>query len=79
MTRDGYSVNPLDRAGSDLVQCDRDLLAKLKTLDEPALEKELRLFVSKEEIKAVLARRDLIVKFFEAKGESALYNRPPRT
>jgi hypothetical protein len=67
------------RNDKNLVQCDRDLLAKLKTLDEPALEKELRLFVSKDEIKAVLARRDLIVKFFEAKGESALYNRPPRT
>ena len=67
------------RNDKNLVQCDRDLLAKLKILDEPALEKELRLFVSKEEIKAVLARRDLIVKFFEAKGESALYNRPPRT
>ena len=67
------------RNDKNLVQCDRDLLAKLKTLDEPALEKELRLFVSKEEIKALLLRRDVIVKFFEAKGESALYNRPPRT
>jgi hypothetical protein len=56
-----------------------DLLAKLKGLDQATLEKELMPYVSKEEIKGLLARRDLIVKFFEKKGESALYNRPKRS
>jgi hypothetical protein len=59
-----------------LNQCDRALLAKLKTLDEPTLTKELKAYVSKPEIKALLARRDLIVKFFEAKGDGALFDRP---
>lgn len=61
-----------------LTQCDRSLLAKMKTLDEAQLEKELKPYVNKEEIRGLLARRDLIVKFFEAKGESGLYDRPVR-
>jgi hypothetical protein len=59
-----------------LNQCDRALLAKIKTLDEPTLTKALKQYVSKEEIKGLLARRDLIVKFFEAKGDGALFDRP---
>ena len=61
-----------------LNQCDRALLAKLKTLDEPTLTKELKPYVSKGEVNALLARRDLIVKFFEAKGDAALFDRPVR-
>jgi len=67
------------RAPKNLVQCDRALLAKMKALDESTLETELAGSVNREEIKAVLARRDRIVKFFEEKGESALYDRPPRS
>jgi hypothetical protein len=67
------------KAPGDLVQCDRSLLAKLKALDQAALEKELRPYLNREEIRGLLARRDLIVKFFEGKGESVLYDRPPRT
>jgi hypothetical protein len=63
----------------NLVQCDRKLLEKMKTLDQATLEKELRPYVTKEEIKGLLARRDIIVKTFEAKGADALYDRPPRT
>jgi hypothetical protein len=63
----------------DLVQCDRKLLAKLKELDEPTLQKQLMPYANKEEIKGLLARRDLIVKFFAEKGDSVLYDRPPRT
>ena len=59
-----------------LQQCDRALLAKLKSLDEETLTKELKRYVNKAEIKALLARRDLIVKFFDAKGEAALFDRP---
>ena len=63
----------------NLVQCDRGLLAKMKALDEATLKKELSLYVNGEEIKGLLARRDLIVKFFESKGESVLYDRPKRS
>ena len=57
---------------------DRNLLAKMKTLDEATLTKEFGQNVTKDEIHALLARRDLIVKFFDEKGPSALYDRPAR-
>jgi hypothetical protein len=61
-----------------LTQCDRSLLARMKTLDEATLLKELKPYVLKDEIKGLLARRDLIVAFFEAKGEGGLFDRPSR-
>lgn len=67
------------REVKNLVQCDRNLLAKMKALDQPTLKKELSPYVNSEEIKGLLARRDKIVKFFEDKGPSVLYDRPPRT
>ena len=63
---------------SVLRTCDRTMLAKMKTLDEATLTKEFGKDVTKDEIQGLLARRDLIVKFFEAKGESALFDRPKR-
>lgn len=61
-----------------LVRCDRNLLAKMKALDEATLQKEFAPHVSRDEIRGLLARRDIIVKFFEAKGDSALFDRPAR-
>jgi hypothetical protein len=63
---------------SVLKSVDRNMLAKMRTLDEAALTKEFGRDVSKDEIRGLLARRDLIVKFFDAKGESALFDRPQR-
>ena len=61
-----------------LSYCDRNLLAKMKGLDEPGLRKELEPYVGLLEIQGLLARRDLIVKFFGAQGERFLYDRPAR-
>ena len=61
-----------------LTQCDRALLAKMKALDEPTLLKELKGYANKAEVQGLLARRDLIVKFFEDKGVAGLYDRPAR-
>lgn len=63
-----------------LTQIDRKMLAALKALDEPTLTKEFAKarLASKDEIKGLLARRDAIVKIFEQKGESALFDRPAR-
>ncbi len=58
--------------------CDRNVLAKMKALDAATLNKEMKNYLEKGEIQGLLARRDLIVKFFAAKGDSALYDRPPR-
>jgi hypothetical protein len=64
------------QAPKNLVKCDKALLGKMKDLNEPAMLKELQPWLNKAEIKAVLARRDLIVKFFESevqqKGEAAV-------
>lgn len=66
----------------NLVLCDRQLLARLRTLDAGTLS-SLKPYVTDAEIKGVLARRDKIVKFFDdqvaQKGEAAiLYDRPAR-
>jgi hypothetical protein len=61
-----------------LSMCDRDLLARMRALDEATLMKVLQRYVTKDEIKGLLARRDLIVKFFTEKGDSALFDRPAR-
>jgi hypothetical protein len=61
-----------------LARCDRNLLAKMKALNEATLQKELGSHVSRDEIRGLLARRDAIVKIFEAKGDSALFERPAR-
>jgi hypothetical protein len=61
-----------------LARCDRNLLARMKALDEATLQKEFAPHVSRDEIRGLLARRDIIVKFFEAKGDSALFDRPAR-
>jgi len=61
-----------------LTRIDRGLLTKLKSLNETSLRKELGKVLSTGEISALLARRDLIVAAFEAKGDSALFDRPAR-
>jgi hypothetical protein len=62
----------------DLVRCDRQLLEKLRQLDQTEIENRTKLHLTKSEIKALLARRDKIVAYFEKliaeKGEAeALY------
>ncbi|MCD6392803.1 MAG: hypothetical protein J7M40_04780 [Planctomycetes bacterium] len=51
----------------DLVRCDRQLLVALKKLNQETLMKQLRPYLTKGQIKALLARRDRIVELFEAK------------
>jgi hypothetical protein len=58
----------------NLVRCDRQLLEKLRQLDAAALAERTKGQLNKEEVKAVMARRDKIVAYFEKliaeKGES---------
>lgn len=60
----------------DLVRCDRQLLARLKTLDGNELATRTKGFLSKSEVEAVMARRDRIVAHFQQliaeKGEDAV-------
>ena len=59
---------------NDLVRCDRQLLEKLKALDANELATKTKHYLSKDEVKAVMARRDKIVEHFQKliaeKGEN---------
>jgi len=59
-----------------LVMCDRQLLEKLRQLDEAAVMEKTKPHLNKELVKAVMARRDLIVSYFDKKiaekGEKAV-------
>ncbi|HET7440867.1 MAG TPA: hypothetical protein VFJ47_06145 [Terriglobales bacterium] len=60
----------------DLSQCDRQLFTKLKALNSDELAAKTKGFLSKDEVKAVLARRDKIVDHFQKliaeKGENEI-------
>jgi len=61
------------RNSKDLVRCDRSLFEKLKALDANELAAKTKGYLSKDEVKAVMARRDKIVtqfqKMISEKGE----------
>jgi hypothetical protein len=71
------------RSQKSLVMVDRRLLARLRELTLDTLQQTLGRWLSKPEIEAVLARRDLIVRHFDAavlaKGEAAVLYDLPRT
>jgi hypothetical protein len=50
---------------SDLVRCNRQLLEKLKALDANTLTEATKHYLNKEEVNAVMARRDKIVAQFQ--------------
>ena len=54
--------NPLQT----LRRCDRQLLAAMRELQKPAVEKTVGDYLSEGAVDALLARRDLIVKHFDA-------------
>ncbi len=60
----------------DLERCDRHLLERLKTLDVNELTAKTKSYLNKEEVKAVMARRDKIVaqfqKLISEKGEKEI-------
>jgi len=78
-----FRLNKNLRDPKDLVQCDRRLLAKLRTLDKDVLKDKLSRWLTKSEIEALAARAAKIVDFFDketaAKGEGAVLYDIPRT
>src|SRR5216684_5460036 len=61
---------------ANLVRCDRQLLEKLKTLDVKEVAEKTKHYLDKDDVKAVMARRDKIVEHFQKlvaeKGENAV-------
>ncbi len=66
------------QAPKDLVKCDRQLLQKLRMLDENEVLERTKPHLNKREVAAVMARRDKIVAHFDQliaqKGEAAVLN-----
>jgi hypothetical protein len=64
------------RNPADLERCDRHLFEKLKALDGKELQEKTKHYLTKEEAKAVMQRRDKIVEIFQKliaeKGEGAV-------
>jgi hypothetical protein len=62
------------KSASDLAHCDRQLLGKLKALNQDDLTEKTKHYLTKDEVKAVMARRDIIVaqfqKLISEKGEN---------
>jgi hypothetical protein len=61
-------------ATKELVRCDRQLLEKLKALDVSAVTEKTNRYLTKDEVKALMARRDKMVAYFQKliaqKGEN---------
>jgi hypothetical protein len=78
-----FRLNRNLRDPKDLAQCDRRLLAKLRTLDKDVLKEKLSRWLTKSEIEALAARASKIVDFFDkaaaAKGEGAVLYDFPRS
>ena len=53
------------RAPKNLVRCDRILFDKLKALDKNDLSRRTKGYLNKDEVEAVMARRDKIVTYFQ--------------
>jgi hypothetical protein len=62
------------RNPKDLVQCDREVLAKLRQLSYDQVFDATKPYLTKDEVKALIARRDKMVAYFDElvaqKGES---------
>jgi hypothetical protein len=63
------------KSPENTTKCDRQLLERLKTLDEPTLKKVMEDYLTSAEIRGLLARRDQIVTLIEKAGPNALYDR----
>lgn len=64
----------------NLAKCERGLLAKMKALEENQVFERTKGYLTREEVRGILGRRDLIVQFFEKGGDALLYDYPrPQT
>jgi len=75
-TRAFRSQKDLKDPQANLVRCNRQLLEKLKTLDAKEVAEKTKHYLDKDDVKAVMARRDRIVEHFQKlvgeKGENAV-------
>ena len=69
-----FRLNKEPKSPDDLVRCDRQLFEKLEALDANVLTEKTKRYLTKDEVKAVMSRRDKIVAQFQKmiaeKGEN---------
>jgi len=69
------------KSPANLVRVDPGIYEALKNLDAAEVERRLKPYLMREEIRGLLGRQDRIVEHFEkeiaAKGEGAVFIRPP--
>jgi hypothetical protein len=69
-----FRLNKEPKDPKELTHCDRQLLQKLKALDANTLTEKTNRYLTKDEVKAVMMRRDKIVAQFQKliaeKGEN---------
>jgi hypothetical protein len=73
------SFRPFGELGKPdrLTRCERGLFERLKELEIDEVRGQLGAFLTKSEIQALMARRELIVQRLESLGEKALFDRGP--
>ena len=59
-----FRINKDLKDSKDLVKCPREMLEKLKVLDANQLTEKTKPYLSKDEVKGVMARRDKIVAYY---------------
>jgi hypothetical protein len=67
------------RLPAHITRCDRGVFEKMKALAFDPMKLELGSYLDDQQIKAILARRDLIVARLESLGPSALFDRASGT
>jgi hypothetical protein len=81
-TRAFRTIKSLSQA-KGMVQCDRKLLAKIRSLDKEVLKAKLSPWLNAREIDGIVGRKAKIVEYFDrqvtAKGEAAVLFDFPRT
>ena len=65
------------KSPKDLRKIERTALERLKALDAPALKSAVGDYLTPDEQKRLLVRRDAIVKLFESQGAAALFDATP--
>lgn len=74
-----FRLMPDLQNGKNLVKCERQLLDRMRALTEPMIEAETKGYLNKPEVKAMLKRRDKIVRHFENGAAHMLYDARPGT
>ena len=67
------------KAPKDLRKVERGAFERLKAIDRPTVDKAVGNYLTSDEKRRMLQRRDAIVKLFESAGPDAIYDATPKS